>query len=219
MQIHLHNCCRTNIIGNKPLWIAFGRGNKYKTNTVSLCIKIELSCSSLCDEFALTPVCCDVHQVVLQCYSEMVEVALSQRLGRSLQQRPAQKGEELEDERAGTPTDMTDVDFWTNFDLRISPTDIKPRQPPTCLFKWNVWKKDYLIYFLVFICDWFDFLLCHIIWLCWLYCHHRPYCCCYHAYLYLLFMCVEISMLIYFHFAKTLCFKWMKCITDLFLMQ
>lgn len=59
----------------------------------------------------LTPMCCDVHQVVLQCYSEMVEVALSQRLGRSLQQRPAQKGEELEDERAGTPTDMTDIDF------------------------------------------------------------------------------------------------------------
>lgn len=55
--------------------------------------------------------CGAVHQVVLQCYSEMVEVALSQRLGRSLQQRPAQKGEEVEDERAGTPTDMRDIDF------------------------------------------------------------------------------------------------------------
>lgn len=59
----------------------------------------------------LTPLCCDVQQVVLQCYSEMVEVALSQRLGPSFQQRPAHKGEELDDERAGTPTDMTDIDF------------------------------------------------------------------------------------------------------------
>lgn len=50
--------------------------------------------------------------MVLQCYSEMIEVALSQRLGRSLQQRPSEKGEELEeDERPGTPTDMRDVDF------------------------------------------------------------------------------------------------------------
>ncbi|XP_075905563.1 cyclin Dx [Nelusetta ayraudi] len=54
---------------------------------------------------------CRTDLVVLQCYSEMVEVALSQRLGRSLQQRPAQKGEEVEDERAGTPTDMRDIDF------------------------------------------------------------------------------------------------------------
>uniref|UniRef100_A0A672FDZ0 Cyclin Dx n=1 Tax=Salarias fasciatus TaxID=181472 RepID=A0A672FDZ0_SALFA len=49
-------------------------------------------------------------QVVLQCYSELIEQALRQRL-RSGLQGPAEKGEEVEDERPGTPTDMREIDF------------------------------------------------------------------------------------------------------------
>ena len=52
-----------------------------------------------------------VLQAVLQLYSEMVEHALRQRLGSVLRQGPAQKGDELERERPGTPTDMRDIDF------------------------------------------------------------------------------------------------------------
>lgn len=119
----------------------------------------------------------------------MVEVALSQRLGRSLQQRPAQKGEEVEDERAGTPTDMRDIDFWMNFDLSISLTDIKPRPPPVCFIYAFYFEEDYLIYFIVFICD-CCFPLCHILIICpcELYCSRGPGCCYHTGYLFLLFI-------------------------------
>ena len=53
-------------------------------------------------------------QTVLQCYSEMVEFALRQRLRAGLQEEPMGKEveeDEEEDQRAGTPTDMRDVDF------------------------------------------------------------------------------------------------------------
>uniref|UniRef100_A0A667Y574 Cyclin Dx n=1 Tax=Myripristis murdjan TaxID=586833 RepID=A0A667Y574_9TELE len=48
---------------------------------------------------------------VLQCHSEMVEFALRQRLRCGLPQGPAEKDAEVEAERAGTPTDMTEIDF------------------------------------------------------------------------------------------------------------
>ena len=56
-------------------------------------------------------------QTVLQCYSEMVEFALRQRLRAGLQEGPMGKEEEEEeeDQRAGTPTDMRDIDFWTTW--------------------------------------------------------------------------------------------------------
>uniref|UniRef100_A0A3Q3X2U3 Cyclin-like domain-containing protein n=1 Tax=Mola mola TaxID=94237 RepID=A0A3Q3X2U3_MOLML len=54
---------------------------------------------------------CQAEPAVLQCYSEMIEHALRQRLGSVLRQGPTQKGEELERERPGTPTDMRDIDF------------------------------------------------------------------------------------------------------------
>ncbi len=50
-------------------------------------------------------------QAVLQCYSEMIEYTLRQRLRSGLQQGPMEKDEEVEDERAGTPTDMREIDF------------------------------------------------------------------------------------------------------------
>ncbi|CAN9493088.1 unnamed protein product [Ophioblennius macclurei] len=50
---------------------------------------------------------CQTDQVVLQCYSEMIEEALRQRLGGGVQQ----KDEEVEDERPGTPIDMRHIDF------------------------------------------------------------------------------------------------------------
>ncbi|XP_037112435.1 cyclin Dx isoform X1 [Syngnathus acus] len=50
---------------------------------------------------------CQADPVVLQYYSEMIEHALRQRLS----SRPAVKGDEFEDERAGTPTDMREIDF------------------------------------------------------------------------------------------------------------
>lgn len=52
-----------------------------------------------------------LRQVALQCYSEMIELALRQRLRGGLQARPTEKGEEVESERAGTPTDMREVDL------------------------------------------------------------------------------------------------------------
>ncbi|XP_035511460.1 cyclin Dx [Morone saxatilis] len=54
---------------------------------------------------------CQADVVMLQCYSEMIEYALRQRLRSGLQQGPMEKDEEVEDERAGTPTDMRDIDF------------------------------------------------------------------------------------------------------------
>uniref|UniRef100_A0A8C5G2T0 G1/S-specific cyclin-D1-like n=1 Tax=Gouania willdenowi TaxID=441366 RepID=A0A8C5G2T0_GOUWI len=57
---------------------------------------------------------CQTDPAVLQCYSEMIELALRQRLSTGLQQHGSlEKGEEVEgeDERPGTPTDMRDVDF------------------------------------------------------------------------------------------------------------
>lgn len=50
-------------------------------------------------------------QVVLQCYSEMIENALRQRLRGGLEQAPMEKDEEVESERPGTPTDMREIDF------------------------------------------------------------------------------------------------------------
>ncbi|XP_074553451.1 cyclin Dx [Halichoeres trimaculatus] len=54
---------------------------------------------------------CQTDLAVLQCYSDMIEYALRQRLRSGLQQGPMEKGEELETERPGTPTDMRDIDF------------------------------------------------------------------------------------------------------------
>uniref|UniRef100_A0A8D3A691 Cyclin Dx n=1 Tax=Scophthalmus maximus TaxID=52904 RepID=A0A8D3A691_SCOMX len=54
---------------------------------------------------------CQTDLVVLQCYSEMIEYGLHQRLRSGLQQAPTEKGEEVENERAGTPTDMREIDF------------------------------------------------------------------------------------------------------------
>ncbi|XP_034567967.1 cyclin Dx [Notolabrus celidotus] len=54
---------------------------------------------------------CQADLAVLQCYSEMIEYALRQRLSSGLQQGPMEKGEEVETERPGTPTDMRDIDF------------------------------------------------------------------------------------------------------------
>lgn len=48
---------------------------------------------------------------MLQCYSEMIECGLRQRLRRGLQQGPSEKDEEVETERAGTPTDMREIDL------------------------------------------------------------------------------------------------------------
>ncbi|XP_051904708.1 cyclin Dx [Hippocampus zosterae] len=50
---------------------------------------------------------CQADLVVLQYYSDMIERTLRQRLNSG----PADKGDELEDERAGTPTDMREIDF------------------------------------------------------------------------------------------------------------
>lgn len=50
-------------------------------------------------------------QAVLQCYSEMIEYALRQRLRSGLQQGPTEKDEEVETERPGTPTDMREIDL------------------------------------------------------------------------------------------------------------
>ncbi|XP_077413890.1 cyclin Dx [Vanacampus margaritifer] len=50
---------------------------------------------------------CQTDLVVLQYYSEMIERALRQRLSSG----PVDKGDELEDERASTPTDMREIDF------------------------------------------------------------------------------------------------------------
>ncbi|KAG7238893.1 hypothetical protein INR49_030440 [Caranx melampygus] len=54
---------------------------------------------------------CQTDPVVLQCYSEMIEYSLRQRLRSGLHQGPAEKEEEMEEERAGTPTDMREIDF------------------------------------------------------------------------------------------------------------
>ncbi|XP_045899389.1 cyclin Dx [Micropterus dolomieu] len=54
---------------------------------------------------------CQTDLAVLQCYSEMIEYALRQRLRSGLQQGPMEKDEEVENERAGTPTDMREIDF------------------------------------------------------------------------------------------------------------
>ncbi|XP_071763684.2 cyclin Dx [Centroberyx gerrardi] len=54
---------------------------------------------------------CHTDLTVLQCYSEMIEYALRQRLRSGLQEGPMEKDEEVEDERAGTPTDMREIDF------------------------------------------------------------------------------------------------------------
>nr|XP_057904563.1 cyclin Dx [Doryrhamphus excisus] len=54
---------------------------------------------------------CQADLVVLQYYSQMIECALQQRLSSGLTGAPAEKGDEMEDERASTPTDMRDIDF------------------------------------------------------------------------------------------------------------
>ncbi|XP_061703020.1 cyclin Dx [Syngnathoides biaculeatus] len=50
---------------------------------------------------------CQSDLVVLQYYSEMIERTLRQRLSG----RPVDKGDEMEDERSCTPTDMREIDF------------------------------------------------------------------------------------------------------------
>ncbi|XP_028454322.1 cyclin Dx [Perca flavescens] len=54
---------------------------------------------------------CQADLVILQCYSDMIEYALRQRLRSGLQQGPMEKDEEVENERPGTPTDMREIDF------------------------------------------------------------------------------------------------------------
>nr|XP_043907435.1 cyclin Dx [Solea senegalensis] len=54
---------------------------------------------------------CHTDPLVLQSYSDMIECGLRQRLNSGIQQRHADKDEDVEDERAGTPTDMRDIDF------------------------------------------------------------------------------------------------------------
>nr|XP_020461048.1 G1/S-specific cyclin-D2-like [Monopterus albus] len=54
---------------------------------------------------------CQTDLAVLQCYSEMIEYALRQRLRSGHQQGPMEKDEEVENERPGTPTDMREIDF------------------------------------------------------------------------------------------------------------
>ncbi|XP_067088181.1 cyclin Dx [Osmerus mordax] len=54
---------------------------------------------------------CQADEVVLQCYSELIDAALTQRLGSGPQSNREEKEGEMEDERAGTPTDMREVDF------------------------------------------------------------------------------------------------------------
>uniref|UniRef100_A0A8C6KA33 Cyclin Dx n=1 Tax=Nothobranchius furzeri TaxID=105023 RepID=A0A8C6KA33_NOTFU len=54
---------------------------------------------------------CQTDLAVLQCYSEMIEFALRQRLRSGLQPGPMEKDDEVENERAGTPTDMRAIDF------------------------------------------------------------------------------------------------------------
>ncbi|KAM8723643.1 cyclin Dx [Acanthopagrus schlegelii] len=54
---------------------------------------------------------CQTDLAVLQCYSEMIEYGLRQRLRIGLQQGPMEKDEEVENERPGTPTDMREIDF------------------------------------------------------------------------------------------------------------
>ncbi|XP_061761603.1 cyclin Dx [Nerophis ophidion] len=54
---------------------------------------------------------CQADLVVLQYYSRMIECALHQRLSSGLAEAPTEKGDEMEDERAGTPTDMREIDF------------------------------------------------------------------------------------------------------------
>ncbi|XP_026181648.1 cyclin Dx [Mastacembelus armatus] len=54
---------------------------------------------------------CQTDLAVLQCYSEMIEYALRQRLRSGHQRGPMEKDEEVENERPGTPTDMREIDF------------------------------------------------------------------------------------------------------------
>ncbi|XP_037649565.1 cyclin Dx [Sebastes umbrosus] len=54
---------------------------------------------------------CQTDLVMLECYSDMIEYALQQRLRSGLQQGPMEKDEEVETERPGTPTDMREIDF------------------------------------------------------------------------------------------------------------
>ncbi|XP_042361758.1 cyclin Dx [Plectropomus leopardus] len=54
---------------------------------------------------------CQADLAVLQCYSDMIEYVLRQRLRSGLQQGPMEKDEEMENERPGTPTDMREIDF------------------------------------------------------------------------------------------------------------
>ncbi|KAM6957211.1 cyclin Dx [Aplochiton taeniatus] len=48
---------------------------------------------------------------VLQCFSETIEGALRERLQSGLREAAMDKDGEVEDERAGTPTDMREIDF------------------------------------------------------------------------------------------------------------
>ncbi|KAM9780000.1 cyclin Dx [Neosynchiropus ocellatus] len=54
---------------------------------------------------------CHTDPVVLEAYSDMIEHVLQQRLRTGLQPDALQKGDEVEDERAGTPTDMREIDL------------------------------------------------------------------------------------------------------------
>lgn len=97
-----------------------------------------------------------------------------------------------------------------NFDLSISLTDVKPRPPPVSFIYAFYFEEDYLIYFIVFICD-CCFPLCAIfsssarvnfIVAVAMVVVTTP-----DIYSFYLLSPVEFSMLIYFHFAKTLCLK------------
>lgn len=57
----------------------------------------------------VTECCC--RQAVLQCYSELIEDALRERLRNSREQEEDEKNGRMEDERSSTPTDLREIDF------------------------------------------------------------------------------------------------------------
>ncbi|XP_072550401.1 cyclin Dx [Salminus brasiliensis] len=54
---------------------------------------------------------CQTDVAVLQCYSELIEDALRERLRNSREEQQEEKDGALEDERSSTPTDLREIDF------------------------------------------------------------------------------------------------------------
>ncbi|XP_075942659.1 cyclin Dx [Anarhichas minor] len=97
--------CDSRFLGAPPSLVAAaslncalrGLGNKGPT-------QLAVICEALAE-------LCQADLAVLQCYSDMIEYSLRQRLRSGLQQGPMEKEEEVENERPGTPTDMREIDF------------------------------------------------------------------------------------------------------------